>query len=128
MKYLLPILLISSIVSCNKDNDDTPPKQFDDPKATSCNCTTFTVSQVYTVAKYTFTPIVPDTISTLKVILRQDVTDFPLFDIEKPRDSTYTYPLLFEKCPKKGDNAFYYFEFLMKGGRVVKGQRFQIGE
>lgn len=127
MKHLLTILLLAAI-SCNKDDNEPAPQKFDDPKASGCNCATFNISPTYTGANYTFSPIVPDTNSTMKLTLRRDGTAFPVFDIERPKSKDYSYPLLFEKCPKQTENAFFYFEWIMKNGRVIKGERFQIGE
>lgn len=128
MKYLLPIILLFAITSCDKDNDEPAPQKFDDPNATGCNCTTFSSGPTFTGANYTFTPNVPDTNSTVKLTLRRDVTGFPVFDIESPKSKGYSFPIWFEKCPKQSDNAIYYFEFLMKNGRIVKGNKFQIWE
>jgi hypothetical protein len=126
MKYLLTILIISTL-SCNK-NDDTPaPQKFADPNASNCSCRTFQTTP-YTGINWAFASTVADPSAVTKLTLRRAGTLFPVFDIEKPTSKNYLYPILFDKCPTKTDNAFYFFEWIMKDGRVIKGDPFQVWE
>lgn len=122
-------MIISALLSsCKKDNDSPVKPAVDDPKATSCACRTFNISGSFTGAAYTFTPTIPDTNAVVKVILRVAKNLYPVFDFEKPKSRNNTFALYFEKCPFKSDNAIYFFEWIMKDGRVIKGESFQIWE
>lgn len=126
MKYLLTIMIFAA-VSCKKDDNPAPPPVID-PTATSCTCRTTQTTPVYTTTSWTFGSTVADVNAVSKITLRRTGTLFPVFDIEKPISKNYTYSILFDKCPTFSDNAFYFFEWIMKDGRIVKGNSFQIWE
>lgn len=129
MKYLLTLLpiYILSIVSCKKTND-APPIVYEDPKVLSCSCHTFNNSPYTTSIYWAFKLNVPDSNSYYKLILREEKTLFPVFDIAGPVSKDYQYPLYFDKCPKKSDNAFYFFEWVMKNGTIKRENSFQVWE